>query len=114
MHRPAGLIAFTCMAFVSALLVSTNAVAQMSPTTRTLLFCESSTFQSLVNAPVRNVREDLAVTLNALTKFDFIMAHNKGEGCLGKPEARYYPVPLLLGYIENRWISESLGEPVEP
>jgi hypothetical protein len=101
------------LVFASALFASTGAVAQVRRDVKTLV-CDSPTFQSLMNAPVKDVREDLAVTLNALTQFEFITPRRAQEGCLGRAEARYSPVPLLLGYIENRWISESLGEPIEP
>jgi hypothetical protein len=113
MHRPARPGALIGAFFAISLLVSTTALAQVPRDAKTL-DCDSATFRSLVNAPVRDVREDLAVTLYALKQFEFITSNSKGNGCLGQPEARYSPVPLLLGYLENRWISESLGEPIEP
>jgi hypothetical protein len=101
------------MMFAGLLLLASGAMAQVPRDAKTLA-CGSLTFQSLMNAPLTDVRQDLAATLYALKQFAFITESSKGYGCLGRPEARYYPVPLLLGYIENRWISDSLGEQSEP
>ena len=95
------------------LLVSTGAGAQDRSNVRTL-DCGSRFFQSLMTAPLQDVRQDLAATLYTLNQFEYVMGDPNRGGCLGRAEARYGPLPLLLSYLENRWISQSLGETLEP